>query len=49
MQVSWENALSNINSNLKLVQEHSSFLEFTFEGEVGTGLGPTLEVYSILA
>lgn len=32
-----------------MIQDHSAFIEFTFENEVGTGLGPTLELYSILA
>ena len=34
---------------LRLHSDHKSILEVEFEGEEGTGLGPTLEFYSLAA
>jgi E3 ubiquitin-protein ligase HECTD1 len=34
---------------LRLHADHKSILEVEFQGEEGTGLGPTLEFYSYVA
>jgi len=43
-----ENILEDAWNRIKNFQNNDSFLEFQFENEVGTGLGPTLEYYALI-
>jgi E3 ubiquitin-protein ligase TRIP12 len=48
LEVPREDILEDAMDKLKDLQRDSSFLEFQFENEVGTGLGPTLEYYALI-
>ena len=48
IEISRERILEKGLSKLKDLQQDRSFLEFQFENEVGTGLGPTLEFYALI-
>ena len=49
IQVSRDTILSDALNKIKDLQNDDSFLEFQFENEVGTGLGPTLEYYALIS
>ena len=49
IQVSRNTILEDALEKIKDLQNDDSFLEFQFENEVGTGLGPTLEYYALIS
>lgn len=49
IEISRDNIYDNMLDKLRDIQKDKSFLEFQFENEVGTGLGPTLELYSLIS
>jgi E3 ubiquitin-protein ligase TRIP12 len=48
LEVPRDEVLENAYVKMKDLQRDESFLEFQFEDEVGTGLGPTLEYYALI-
>ena len=48
IELSRERILEKGLSKIRDLQQDKSFLEFQFENEVGTGLGPTLEFYALI-
>lgn len=48
LEIPRECILDDALNKVKDIQEDDSFLEFQFENEVGTGLGPTLEYYALI-
>lgn len=48
METPRQNVLEDAFDKLNDLQSDASFLEFQFENEVGTGLGPTLEYYALI-
>lgn len=49
IQVSRDTILDDALNKVRDFQNDDSFLEFQFENEVGTGLGPTLEYYTLIS
>lgn len=48
LRIPRDNILEDAFSSIKELQAEDSFLEFQFDDEVGTGLGPTLEYYALI-